>query len=281
MELSALAIRVARTPGLGMLPQVTSQVLKLVDNPNASPRQIGALIERDAGLASKLLKTANSAYYGTPGKIKTVSQAISVMGLSAVRSVVVGQAYQQMTAVRGASKRFDRLAFWQHGLATATAARVLAKLKGWRDPEEAFLAGLLHDAGRLVMDRFLSNEFDQILTLALERVSPLIEVEREVLGYTHVEVCDLLAKEWNLPETMREPLRRHHDDVRFDECPLGCIVHAANVLAHQAGFALGAPVLYEIPPQVHQSLGIPDAQYEGLKQAIVHEVVKVQEALRI
>jgi HD-like signal output (HDOD) protein len=91
MELSALAIRVARTPGLGMLPQVTSQVLRLVDNPNASPRQIGALIERDAGLASKLLKSANSAYYGAPGKIKTVSQAISVMGLSAVRSIVVGQ----------------------------------------------------------------------------------------------------------------------------------------------------------------------------------------------
>lgn len=281
MELSALAIRVARTPGLGMLPQVTSQVLRLVDNPNASPRQIGALIERDAGLASKLLKSANSAYYGAPGKIKTVSQAISVMGLSAVRSIVVGQAYQQMTSVRGASKRFDRLAFWQHSLATATAARVLAKLKGWRDPEEAFLAGLLHDSGRLVMDRFLPNEFDQILTLALERAISLQDAEREVLGYTHVEVGDLLGAEWNMPESMREALRRHHDDVSYDECPLGCLVHAANVLAHQVGFALGAPVLYELPPTVRQSLGIAEAQYEGLKQAIVQEVVRVQEALRI
>ncbi len=281
MELSALAIRVARTPGLGMLPQVTSQVLRLADNPNASPRQIGALIERDAGLASKLLKSANSAYYGAPGKIKTVSQAISVIGLSAVRSIVVGQAYQQMTSVRGASKRFDRLAFWQHSLATASAARVLAKLKGWRDPEEAFLAGLLHDAGRLVMDKFLPNEFDQILTLASERAIPLRDAEREVLGYTHVEVGNLLAEQWNLPESLREPLRRHHDDVSYDECPLGCLIHAANVLAHQAGFALGTPVLYELPPTVKQSLGISDAQYEGLKQAIVQEVVRVQEALRI
>ncbi|MCS7208654.1 MAG: HDOD domain-containing protein [Fimbriimonadales bacterium] len=281
MELSALAIRVARTPGLGMLPQVTSQVLRWVDNPNASPRQIGALIERDAGLASKLLKTANSAYYGAPGRIKTVSQAISVMGLSAVRSVVVGQAYQQMTAVRGASKRFDRLAFWQHSLATASAARVLAKLKGWRDPEEAFLVGLLHDAGRLVMDRFLPNELDQAIQLSLERNLPLIEAEHEVLHYTHVEVGELLAEQWNLPESMREPMRRHHEDVSFEECPLGCIVHAANVLAHQAGFALGAPVLYDLPFTVRQSLGIADAQYEGLKQAIVQEVMRVQEALRI
>ncbi len=281
MELSALAIRVARTPGLGMLPQVTSQVLRLVDNQDASPRQIGAIIERDAGLASKLLKTANSAYYGAPGKIKTVSQAISVMGLSAVRSVVVGQAYQQMTAARGASKRFDRLAFWQHSLATATAARVLAKLRGWRDPEEAFLAGLLHDAGRLVMDRFLPNELDQAITLSLERVVPLIETEREVMGYTHVEVGDLLAEQWNLPEGIRLALRRHHDDVDFEECPLGCLVGAANVLAHQTGFTLGAPVVYEMPLTIRQSLGIPDAQYEGLRQAIVQEVTKVQHALKI
>ena len=281
MELNALAIRVARTPGLGMLPQVTSQVLRLVDNPNASPRQIGVLIERDAGLASKLLKSANSAYYGAPGKIKTVTQAISVMGLSAVRSVVMGQAYQQMTSIRGASKRFDRLAFWQHSLATASAARVLAKLKGWRDPEEAFLAGLLHDSGRLVMDKFLPNEFDQILSIALERAIPLLDAEREVLGYTHVEVGELLGAEWNLPESIREAIRCHHDEVSYDACPLGAIVYAANVQAHQTGFALGAPVLYELAPPVKQSLGIADAQYEGLKQAIVQEVVRVQEALRI
>lgn len=281
MELSALAIRVARTPGLGMLPQVTSQVLRLVDNPDASPRQIGAIIERDPGLASKLLKTANSAYYGAPGKIKTVSQAISVLGLSAVRSVIVSQAYQQMTAVRGASKKFDRLAFWQHSLATATAARVLAKLRGWRDPEEAFLTGLLHDAGRLVMDRFLPNELDQAITLSMERVAPLIETEREVLGYTHVEVGNLLAEQWNLPEGVRVALQRHHDDVEYEECPLGCLVNAANVLAHQTGFAVGAPVVYELPPTLRQSLGFADAQYEGLRQAIVHEVTKVQQALKI
>ena len=281
MELNALAIRVARTPGLGMLPQVTSQVLRLVDNPNASPRQIGVLIERDAGLASKLLKSANSAYYGAPGKIKTVTQAISVMGLSAVRSIVMGQAYQQMSSVRGASKRFDRLVFWQHSLATASAARVLAKLKGWRDPEEAFLAGLLHDSGRLVMDKFLPNEFDQILSIALERAIPLLDAEREVLGYTHVEVGELLGAEWNLPESIREAIRCHHDEVSYDACPLGAIVYAANVQAHQTGFALGAPVLYELAPPVKQSLGIADAQYEGLKQAMVQEVVRVQEALRI
>lgn len=282
MELSALSIRVARTPGLGMLPQVTSQVLRLVDNPNASPRQIGALIEREPGLASKLLKTANSAYYGSPGKIKSVSQAISVMGLSAVRSVVVSQAYQQMTAVRGASKRFDRLAFWQHSLATASAVRVLARLKGYRDPEEAFLAGLMHDAGRLVMDRFLPNEFDQICTLALERATPLIEAEQEVLGYTHVEVGDMLAEQWNLPEGLRSAIRHHHQPTGgYTECPLCYLVYAGNVIAHQVGFALQPPVLYEMSDHAKQELGIPEAQLEGLKQVVLQEVMRTQEALKI
>ncbi len=281
MELSALAIRVARTPGLGMLPQVTSQVLRMVDNPDLSPRQIGALIERDAGLASKLLKTANSAYYGSPGKIKTVSQAISVMGLSTVRSIIISQAYQQMTAVRGASKRFDRVAFWQHSLATAVSARVLAKLKGWRDPEEAFLAGLMHDLGRLVMDRFLPNEFDQTLTLALESTIPLIDAEREVLGYTHIEVGELLGEQWNLPTPLREAIRTHHSAPSYEQCPLGCIIYTANVLAHQVGFALPPPVLYEVAPEVQESLGIPPAQLEGLKQVVLQEVMRTQEVLKI
>ncbi len=281
MELSALAIRVARTPGLGMLPQVTSQVLKMVDNPDIAPRQIGALIERDAGLASKLLKVANSSYYGSSGKIKTVSQAISVMGMSTVRSTIVSQAYQQMTAVRGASKRFDRVAFWQHALATASASRTLAKLKGWRDPEEAFLAGLMHDLGRLVMDRFLPNELDQILTLALEKTTPLLDAEREVLGYTHIEVGELLGEQWSLPSGLREAVRSHHTPVRFDECPLGCIVYVANVIAHQVGFALPPPVLYEVAPEVIASLGIPQTQLEGLKQVVLQEVMRTQEVLKI
>lgn len=281
MELSALQIRVARTPGLGMLPQVTTQILKLVDNPNASARQVGALIERDAGLATKLLKTANSPYYGMSGKVRTVSQAISVMGLSAVRSAIVSQAYQQMAGGRAHARRFDKVAFWQHSLATAVAARILARFKGWRDPEEAFLAGLLHDAGRLVMDRFLTTEFDQAITLSLERGCPLIDAEREVLGYTHVEVGLLLGEQWQLPESLLEGIRRHHEAVPYESSPIGCLVAAANVLAHQVGFAVGAPVLYELPAEIQASLQLPPEQFEGLKQALVQEVARTQEVLKI
>jgi putative nucleotidyltransferase with HDIG domain len=281
MELSALQIRVARTPGLGMLPQITTQILRLVDNPNASPRQVGALIERDAGLASKLLKTANSSYYGMPGKVRTVSQAISVMGLSAVRSVIVSQAYQQMAAGRAHARRFDKVAFWQHSLATAVGARILARFKGWRDPEEAFLAGLMHDVGRLVLDRFLTNEFDQAIALSLERGCRLMETEQEVLGYTHVEVGVMLGEQWQLPESLLESIRLHHQAVPFEASPLGCLVYAANVLAHQAGFGLAAPVLYELDPQVSESLNLPTGQFEGLKQVLVQEVSRTQELLKI
>lgn len=281
MELNALQIRVARTPGLGMLPQVTTQILKLVDNPNASPRQVGALIERDAGLASKLLKTANSSYYGMPGKVRTVSQAISVMGLSAVRSVIVSQVYQQMAGGRAHARRFDRVAFWQHSLAVASASRILARFKGLRDPEEAFLGGLLHDAGRLVMDRFLPSEFDQAIALSLERGCSLIDAEKEILGYTHVEVGIMLGEQWQLPESLMEGIRAHHEAVSFEASPIGCLVYVGNVLAHQAGFGLGAPVLYELDSEVQESLKLPPEQFEGLKQALVQEVTRTQALLKI
>ncbi len=281
MELSALQIRVARTPGLGMLPQMTAQILKLVDSPDASPRQVGALIERDAGLASKLLKTANSSYYGMQGKIRTVSQAISVLGLSAVRSVIVSQVYHQMASGRAHARRFDKVAFWQHSLATAVAARILARFKGWRDPEEAFLAGLLHDAGRLVMDRFLTSEFDQAIALSLSNGCNLIDAEREILGYTHVEVGAMLGEQWQLPDSLQEGMRLHQAATDYETSPIGCLVYTANVLAHQVGFGVGAPVAYELDPETVESLRLPPEQFEGIRQVLAKEVARTQELLKI
>jgi putative nucleotidyltransferase with HDIG domain len=282
MELNSLAIRVARTPGLGMLPQITNQVLKLVDNPHVSPKQVSALIERDAGLATKLLRVANSAYFGTNGKVGTLSQAINTLGLNTVRSLAVSQAYQQMISTRGGASRFDKTAFWQHCLAVATAARILARMKGWRDPEEAFMAGLIHDAGRMIFDRFLPAEFDRALSMAIEEGCTLQEAERYELNYTHTEAGGLLACQWGLPGTIQAVIEKHHDEpVLFEEEPLVCLIYTANVLAHQVGYGIGATVLYEMNPQVQESLGLPVEQYEGVKQLVVQEVVRTQEILRL
>jgi len=281
MELNSLAIRVARTPGLGMLPQITNQILKLVDNPQVSPKQLSALIERDAGLATKLLRVANSAYFGANGKVGTLSQAINTLGLNTVRSLAVSQAYQQMITTRGGASRFDKTAFWLHCLAVATAARILARMKGWRDPEEAFTAGLIHDTGRLIFDRFLPLEFDRALITATEEGCTLLEAERYELNYTHTEAGGLLAQQWGLPEVICAVIEKHHEPIRFEEEPLVCIIYTANALAHQVGYSIGSNILYEIDPQVQESLGFPVEQYEGIKQLIVQEVVRTQEILRL
>lgn len=281
MELSSLAIRVARTPGLGMLPQITNQVLKLVDNPQVSPKHLSALIERDAGLATKLLRVANSVYFGANGKVGTLSQAINTLGLNTVRSLAVSQAYQQMISTRGGASRFDKTVFWQHCLAVATAARILARLKGWRDPEEAFMAGLIHDSGRLVFDRFLPVEFDRALTMAVEEGCTLREAEQYELNYTHTEAGALLANQWGLPNAIRAVIENHHEPVSFEDEPLVCLIYTANVLAHQVGYSVGANILYEMDPQVQESLGLTVEQYEGVKQLIVQEVVRTQEILRL
>ncbi|MCS7066228.1 MAG: HDOD domain-containing protein, partial [Fimbriimonadales bacterium] len=147
--------------------------------------------------------------------------------------------------------------------------------------EEAFLAGLLHDAGRLVLDRFLTNEFDQAIALSLERGGSLREAERETLGYTHVEVGLMLGEQWQLPDSLMEAIRLHHEAVSFDEAPIGCLIGAANVLAHQAGFGVGAPVIYELHPEAQESLKLPPEQFEGLKQALVQEVTRTQALLKI
>lgn len=280
MDLQSLSIRITRAPALAVLPQITNQILRLADKPDVSAKQIAALVEREPGLAAKLLKIANSSFYGVSGKILSVAHAVTFLGIGTVRSLAIGQAYQQLISSPGQSLRFDRVAFWQHSLATGVIARILARLVSWGDPEQAFMAGLLHDIGRLVLDRFLGREFDQAIQLSHERSCTLWEAEQEVLGYTHAEAGEVLGKQWNLPPVFQVVPRDHHRLVRFEEDELTCIVLTANVLAHQCGFAIGAPVDYEVPPEVQESLGIPAEQYEGIRQVALQEVTQTQGLLR-
>ncbi|MCW5933907.1 MAG: HDOD domain-containing protein [Fimbriimonadia bacterium] len=281
MDMSSLAIRVSRTPGLAMLPQITHQVLRLVDNPNASPRHMTALIERDTGLAAKLLRVANSANYGMSGKVRTLIQAVNLLGLTSVRSIAIGQAYQQLITQKGHAARFNRAAFWQHSLAVATAARLLARLKGVKDPEEAFMVGLIHDAGKLVLERFVPGEFDQALLLASDSHIALYEAEKEVFGYSHVETGVLLAKQWNLPKNFQEAIEFHHEPVFYQEKPLACLLYHANLLAHEAGFFVGSTTPPSFGPDVQESLELSSESLDQLKQVFAEEVKRTGDALRV
>jgi len=279
----ALGIRISRAVGLPPLPHVTVQVMRLIDDPRASTREFERVITQDAALAAKVLRMANSAYYGGNGKITTVSRAIAVLGMNTIRTIVMSLTFHAMVHARQRKSRFNRQEYWRHSLATAIAGRVLARLKRSRYDEEVFLAGLLHDIGKLIADQFLQEEMDMFITHSMEVTSGVPEdvlvLETRVLGTTHPELGEYAAEKWNLPPAIRAAIGYHHQPERAPQEMLEVVafVHAANCIAHQAEIGVLIPgIQYEISSMVKEFLSIPEEQYEPIRLAVTKEVLETQ-----
>ncbi len=282
VELQSLAIKIARSENLALPPEVVKEVLKAIGSDDASGRAIEKLIERDSAITAKVLRAANSAYYGCTN-IPTVGRAISVLGLNTVRSLIVSISFGQMMSGRGHAKSFDKMACWRHSLAVATAARIIGKMKMPMKAEELYAAGILHDVGLLVLDRFCPEELDAAIRTSFDKHITLHEAETRVFGFDHAAVGALLAEKWSLPPVISEAVQFHADPLGSTEQVLPtCIVTTADQLADQFGFANNSPSgLYSVPPLVEQEVGLPLEQLVIVGQVMVNEVMQAQRSFNM
>lgn len=274
--------------GLPPLPHVTVQVIRLVNDPRASTRDFERIIAQDAALASKVLRMANSAYYGGNGRITTVSRAIAVLGMNAIRTIVMSLSFHAMVHARQRKSRFNRQEYWRHSLSTAIAGRVLARLKRSKWDEEIFVSGLLHDIGKLIADQFLPEEMDVFIARMAEftsgSVEDILELETRTLGTTHVELGKYAARKWNLPEAICTGIAFHHHPSKVEGkyFEVAAIVHAADCLVNQAEIGILIPgVQCEMDPAVQEFLAIPEEQYEPIRLVVAKEVIEAQSAFGI
>jgi len=219
--------------GLPTLPTVVAQMIEMVDNPKTSAASLARLISSDQSLTAKILKLANSAYYGFPREISTVNLAIVVLGFNAVKDMGLSVSILEAFSNSAETDLFELTKFWEHSIGCGVAARMLAKKFNYRISGEAFVAGLLHDMGKVVLNQYLRYDLIKVLKIADERKCPLIEAEQEVLEVTHPQIGAWLAEKWNLPEHIVEVITFHHDPVNADRSPeLVGIVYLANILCH-------------------------------------------------
>ena len=282
VDLRSLEIKVSRSENLPVLPQIVSQVLTLADDPNASARSMERLIEADAAIAAKILRVSSSAFYGATA-VPTIGRAISILGMNTIRALVVGIAYQQIMSGRTQSLLFSKVDFWRHCLATAIAARVLGKILMPAKADDLYCAGMLHDVGLLVLDRFAATDLDCALKTAMEDGVPLYQAEDLLYGFNHSMIGDLLAVRWNLSPIVQAAIRYHHDVCSDDNHHLStCIVAAANHLAHQAGYKnpQNAPD-FELDPVVLSALNLPMEQLDVIVNVLPPEVHKAEQAFGI
>jgi putative nucleotidyltransferase with HDIG domain len=230
-QAKAIAAKVGDLPPL---PHVASRVIELASDVTANASDLEKLISRDQALTTRVLKIANSALFGRRATISTVSRAVVMVGFKAVQSLVVAASTEAL--FRSSSVNFKDKLLWEHAVAAALAAGILARECRYAGVEEAFLSGLLHDIGKVVLDINLGDRYQRVVERVYNEGATFVEAEREMLGFDHAEVGSLVIKKWNLPPLIEEAVRLHHRSRGALLDPTLCaIVSLANSLCVKGG----------------------------------------------
>ncbi len=228
--------RLSTISNLPSPPLVFNQISKVINDPRTSVKDVAAIMSEDAAMSAKVLRLSNSAFYGAKNEITGIKQAILVLGLEAVKSLVLSSSVFDMFKSQKLDTEFQE-SFWRHSLATALAGRLVVKhlrVLAPYDPEIAFSAGLLHDIGKLIFCCFMVDEHKQSVLYKKEHHSSDYQAEIQVGGYAHTLVGRMLAQNWKLPAPILEAIEFHHFPVlpEQEDDKYSCVIHAADYLSH-------------------------------------------------
>ncbi len=280
----AQVIKVIESTGeIPTLPIVIAKINEVIRNPRTSASDVGNLISQDQVLTAKTLRLVNSAFYGFPRKISNITRAIVILGFQKVKNLAltasVFDAFKKSSETAG----WDYLGFWQHSMATAIAAEVLAKRTRTAEVEEAFVCGLIHDLGKLILVQFLKPEYQAVQGYMTQHGGLMVVAEKETLGYHHGLVGEVLAEKWQFPSNLCNVIRMHHSPGSArDARELVYIVHAADILVRSLD--IGKPGDDSIPdmsPEVWHTLGLSIPTVDKVMAEIIEGYANASEFLEL
>ncbi len=227
---------------LPSLPSIVARLIQVVNSPDTSAEDAASLIEKDPALTTKMLRLANSAFYGIPRSISSVSSAVVILGFNTIRSLVLSASVMKMFSADSKKQGIDKDRFWKHSIVCALAAKIIVRHfinVRMMDPESAFCAGILHDIGKLIFNEYVGDDYKIACEYAVANKVPLLEAERAILGIDHAQIGRLLADKWALPLDLEYSLVYHHAPYEADKLTdLISTVHIADVLTHKVGLDL-------------------------------------------
>lgn len=250
------------------MPAVIQRVMELTNDPNCTAQELQKVIGMDEVLSSKVLRLVNSARYGFPRRITTLSHAVILLGFETIRNLALGVATVRLLLRHSANSPVNRQRFWEHSLQTGLAASALAKhlRKDLITREEMFLAGLLHDLGILFLSQVFPEEYRAVMGHcgSLEETYSL---EQEILGITHGEVGAMMAERWNLPPVFVEVMQHHHaptEQLRF-YCHVSA-VYLGDLLSHSIGESHDQ--IPELPLHIQQAFHLDEEAWQWCRREV-------------
>lgn len=245
------------------LSAAVAEVLASFERQDVDVNDLVSKIGLDQGIVTRVLRVANSAFYGLPNKVGTIHDAVVVQGLHNIRALVVAVGLIRQYVPRDHG-RFNHSLYWQHSIGTGVCARVLAARLGL-NAELAFTAGLLHDIGRLVVELVNPASFDTVMGHSIKHATSLQVAEQAVLGFDHAEIGFEITRMWNFPVTIQVAIRDHHQP-EPESGSLADLVHAANALCH--ALDIGNAEEDQVPPLSESALQRLGLRWEVIKNGL-------------
>jgi HD-like signal output (HDOD) protein len=262
---------------LTSFPDIYYRIKKTLNDPKSSASYLAEVISKDTSLSTNLLKIANSAFYGLPSKVDTVTRAITLIGLDEISTLAIGVlAMRFFKSIP--QKLIDMKNFWIHSIACGSIASIIARNKKGLDEERFFVAGMLHDMGRLVMAIAMPRRTVQAILESRNNLTPLFKIEKEIFGYDHAWVASLLLKKWNFPVALENMVKFHHEPASAFQSLDASIIHISNIISLSCQFGHSGEIF--VPPLLDKTwkdLSIsPSTLAPTISQAerMVNEMVK-------
>lgn len=217
---------------LPTLPTVAMQVMSLTQDPESSMSDIVAVIQNDPAITTKILRIANSAFYGMRQKIDSINRALVVLGMNEVNNLITSISVFKTFPISHDKPTFDRESFWEHCALTGEIAKNISVKLGMKVMSEVFTAGLLHDVGKIIMDQYFHDQFSEALEISYHQKIPLYEAEKQVFGVNHAQIGGWVAERWKLPRNLTDSILYHHKpDRSMNYKLLTAIVDIANTFS--------------------------------------------------
>lgn len=259
-----LDIIVSKVNEMPVLPSRINKIMEIVQDPNSTVHDLELEILKDQSLTSKVLKLANSTHYGYPRKISTVSRATILLGFKTIESISLASTVSKFLIGELEGYALEEHDLWNQSQTCAIVSRYIAKNKRFNQPEQAYVAGLLRDIGKTILNYYVKNEYNNIIEMVERENISFLEAERLILGFDHAQVGGKVAEKWNFPKELVEAIEYHHTPEKTKEnLDLVSIVHIADAITMMMGVGLGVDgMAYEFSQIALDRLGIDEVEIE-------------------
>ncbi len=284
---TVIAAAIQEINHIATLPEVTLRIVELVEDPSSTAQDLQRMISNDPALCSRILKVVNSAFYGLPGQVASIDRAIVLLGLNAVKNIAVAASLVKLFRGGELGQAFSARELWSHSIAVATAARQIATKISMGLPDEAFLAGLMHDLGVVVELQYDRQKLLKVVEMLGVNsggapLRDMMEAEREIFGADHQSFGEALARKWKFPKSLAMAAGHHHDPLSLpaEQRMLPTIVHIADRLAAQGGMGFRLDLVdATVSDGALEAIGLSRADAEAILSDLPNALQEVKQLL--